>query len=504
MKKNDLFNNKQKENSNMKQRKITKRTDDYSKWYLDVIREASLLDDSPVKGCMVMRPYGYALWEKIQKILDLKFKETGVENAYFPLLIPKSFFEKEASHVDGFAKECAIVTHHRLESDGKGKLMPAGELEEPLVIRPTSETIMYSVFACWIQSYRDLPLLINQWANIVRWEMKTRPFLRTTEFLWQEGHTAHASEKEAEQKTLQMIDIYREFAEEYLAIPVVPGRKTESEKFAGADYTTTIEAMMQDGKALQAGTSHMLGQNFAKAFDVCFLDQSGKQSYAWQTSWGLSTRIIGAIIMTHSDDNGLILPPNIAPIQVVIIPVWSSEEEKQSVFVKAEEIFRELGGQYGLLVKIDVRDGRPGPKFFEWEKKGVPVRIEIGPRDISSGTIVVVRRDMGTKESVLMINCSLYVKELLEKIQKNLFNKALEFRKSHTFNVDTWNEFKQLIDKGGFLMAHWCGSVDCETKIKEETRATTRCIPFSQEEESGQCIYCGEKSNKRIIFAKAY
>jgi len=488
----------------VKKDKITKRTEDYSKWYLDVIHEAGLLDDSPVKGCLVMRPYGYAIWEKIQKILDLKFKETGVENAYFPLLIPKSFFEKEAKHVAGFAKECAVVTHHRLELNNDGTLIPAGQLEEPLIIRPTSETIMYSVFSRWIQSYRDLPLLINQWANIVRWEMRTRPFLRTTEFLWQEGHTVHASKQEAEDKTLQMINVYRDFAEQYLAIPVIPGVKTESEKFAGADYTTTIEAMMQDGKALQAGTSHMLGQNFAKAFDVKFLDQQGQQEYGWQTSWGLSTRVIGAIIMTHSDDNGLILPPNIAPIQIVIVPVWTNEEEKASVFALATKVAGELRDNE-VSVKIDEREGRPGPKFFEWEKKGIPIRIEIGPRDVASGNLVVVRRDNSVKEFVAIDNCLAFSKRLLTEIQDNLFNRALEYRKAHTYNVNSWDEFKAKLEQEDcFLMSHWCGSAECEEKIKEETKATSRCIPFDQKQEIGKCVYCGNKSEKRIIFAKAY
>jgi len=488
----------------MKKGKITKRSEDYSRWYLDVIQEASLLDDSPVKGCMVMRPYGYAIWENIQKVLDGMFKATGVENAYFPLLIPKSFLEKEAKHVDGFAKECAVVTHHRLEANAEGKLVPAGKLDEPLIIRPTSETIMYHVFARWIQSYRDLPLLINQWANIVRWEMRTRPFLRTTEFLWQEGHTVHATQAEAEQKTLQMLEVYKTFAESYLSIPVVPGRKTESEKFAGADYTTTIEAMMQDGKALQAGTSHMLGQNFAKAFDVTYLDQTGVQEFAWQTSWGLSTRIIGAIIMTHSDDNGLVLPPKIAPTQAIIIPVWATDEERTSVLAKSEEVSQQLSAN-GVRVKIDYREGRPGPKFFEWEKKGIPARIEIGPRDVASNSVIIARRDNGTKETVPVSEVVSYITGLIDDIQSSLFERALAFRKANTRNVDTWEEFQGVIEnEGGFLMAHWCGSAECEEKIKEATKATTRCIPFDQEKEEGKCIYCGEKSDMRIIFAKAY
>jgi prolyl-tRNA synthetase len=485
--------------------KITSRAEDYSKWYLDVIREAGLVDESPVKGCMVMRPYGYAIWEKIQQILDAQFKATGVENAYFPLLIPKSFFEKEAAHVSGFAKECAVVTHHRLESDGHGGLVPAGKLEEPLIIRPTSETIMYSVFARWIQSYRDLPLLINQWANIVRWEMRTRPFLRTTEFLWQEGHTAHATRNEAEQKTLQMLEIYRKFAEQYLAIPAVAGKKTDSEKFSGAEYTATIEAMMQDGKALQSGTSHLLGQNFAKAFEVKFLDQSGNQEYVWQTSWGLSTRIIGGIIMTHSDDQGLVLPPNIAPIPVVIVPVWVSETEKSAVLAEAEKLAQNLRENYQLTVRIDDREGRPGPKFFDWERKGVPVRVEIGPKDLVKGSLITVRRDTGVKTAVALGEAALYIKNLLTDIQNDLLAKATTFRESHTHLVDSWTDFQQILEQdGGFLQAHWCGSAACEEKIKEETKATTRCIPFDQPQESGVCVYCGQPSQQRVIFAKAY
>jgi prolyl-tRNA synthetase len=479
---------------------ITTRKENYSRWYLDVIREADLADDAPVKGCMVIKPRGYAIWENIQKELDRMFKETGVENAYFPLLIPKSFLEKEAKHVDGFAKECAVVTHHRLQVDDNGKLVPASPLAEPLIIRPTSETIMYAMYAKWIQSYRDLPLLINQWANIVRWEMKTKPFLRTTEFLWQEGHTAHATKDEADQETAQMLKVYQKFTEEFLAIPVIPGRKTESEKFAGADYTTTIEAMMQDGKALQAGTSHMLGQNFAKAFDVKFTDQNEEWQFVWQTSWGLSTRIIGALIMSHSDDKGLVLPPKIAPTQVVIIPVKNDPVVLEKV-ASIAKIIKERG----ISVKVDARDDRPGAKFFEWEKKGIPLRIEIGPRDIENQSVVLVRRDTGDKSSVAEKDVVECVEEALSLIQKNLFDKALEFRKTHTWDVDSWEEFKTTLEgKGGFLMAHWCGDAVCEEKIKEETKATTRCIPFDQPEEVGKCVYCGKPSGKRIVFAKAY
>lgn len=484
---------------------VTTRKDNYSKWYLDVIREADLADESPVKGCMVIKPRGYAIWENIQRVLDEKFKETGVKNAYFPLLIPKSFLEKEAEHVEGFAKECAVVTHHRLEVNNEGKLIPAGKLEEPYIIRPTSETIIYHMYAQWIQSYRDLPLFMNQWANIVRWELRTRPFLRTTEFLWQEGHTAHATKNEAEEKTLQMLNIYKEFAEEYLAIPVIMGRKTESEKFAGAEYTTTIEAMMQDGKALQTGTSHMLGQNFAKPFEVKYLDQDGGWQYVWQTSWGVSTRIIGAIIMAHSDDKGLVLPPKIAPTQVVIIPVVTKSEKRgQEVFKKAEAVAAILREQ-GVAVEVDARDERAGIKFFEWEKKGIPLRIEIGPRDIDNKSVVLVRRDTGEKKPVAEHDIASSAAEMLILIQKNLFDRALEFRKTHTYTVDSLEEFKgTLMSKGGFLLAHWCGDAECEKKIKEETKATSRCIPFDQAKEEGKCIYCGKKSKGRIIFAKAY
>lgn len=498
----DLVSNKNDEKASVK--KITKRDDDYSQWYLDVIAAAELADNSPVRGCMVIRPYGYALWENIQKILDAKFKEIGVANAYFPLFIPKSFFEKEAKHVEGFAKECAVVTHHRLEADDNGKLIPAGELEEPLIVRPTSETIMYHMYAQWIESYRDLPLLLNQWANVVRWEMRTRPFLRTTEFLWQEGHTAHATKEEADEWTMRMINLYQEFGKEYLAMPLITGRKSESEKFAGADYTTCIESMTQDKKALQAGTSHMLGQNFAKAFDVSFLDKDEEKKYVWQTSWGVSTRFIGGLIMTHSDDNGLIMPPKIAPIQVVIVPVWGAEEQREQVLVKAQEIETMLKKE-GIATKLDARDGRPGPKFFEWEKKGVPLRIEIGPRDIVNSSVVAVRRDTGEKEIVSEKELASYVAKTLDAIQQNLYERAIAFRQENTHTVESWDEFKEVLEKqGGFLLAHWCEDEACEAKIKEETKATTRCIPFDQKKEEGKCVYCGKKSEGRIIFAKAY
>lgn len=485
-------------------KKITKRSENYSQWYLDIIEAADLADNSPVRGCMVIKPYGYAIWENIHNILDNKFKETGVKNAYFPLFIPQSFLTKEAEHIEGFAKECAVVTHHRLEKNEKGKLVPAGELEEPLIVRPTSETIMYHMFSKWINSYRDLPFLLNQWANVVRWEMRTRPFLRTTEFLWQEGHTAHATKKEADGRTLQMIDTYKDFAENYLAIPVISGKKSELEKFAGAEYTTTIESMMQDKKALQAGTSHMLGQNFSKPFDVKFMNQEEREEYVWQTSWGVSTRIIGALIMVHSDDNGLVLPPKISPIQVIIIPVFVSENEKNKVLEKAEEIADKLREE-GIRVEIDKRELRPGPKFFEWEKKGVPVRIEVGPKDIAKGSVVVVRRDEGVKEVIFEENIIKGVLNLLENIQVNLFKRALDFRDKNTHEVDSWDEFKKIIEKeGGFISAHWCDNKECETKIKEETKTTIRCIPFDQKKEKGKCVRCGKPSAGRVIFAVAY
>ena len=482
--------------------KITSREENFSQWYLDIIREADLAENSPVRGCMVIKPYGYALWENIQKVLDTEFKKYGTQNAYFPLLIPKSFLEKEAEHVEGFAKECAVVTHHRLEEKG-GKLVPAGELDEPLVIRPTSETIIYDAFSRWIHSYRDLPLIINQWCNVVRWEMRPRLFLRTTEFLWQEGHTAHATRKEADEKTLEMLEVYRKFVEEYLAISLVKGKKTEIEKFPGAEYTSTIEAMMQDGKALQSGTSHMLAQNFAKSFDVSFLDENQEKQYVWQTSWGLSTRIIGALIMSHSDDKGLVLPPRIAPIQVVIIPIWSNDDEKKVIFAEVQKIRTELE-DVGVTYKVDDREGRPGFKYFEWERKGVPIRIELGPRDIEKGEAVLVRRDTGEKKNVLQKQLADEVKKELEAIQKNLFDRALKFQKENTFETDSWEEFKKIMaGDGGFVKANWCGDSKCELEIKEETKATIRCIPFG-EKASGKCIHCDKKAKEKVIFAQAY
>jgi prolyl-tRNA synthetase len=474
-----------------KEKKITSRDKDYSQWYLDVVSAADLAEHSSVKGCMIIKPYGYAIWENIQRILDEKIKETGVENAYFPLFIPQSFLSKEEEHVEGFSPECAVVTH----AGGK-------KLEEPLVVRPTSETIMYDAFSKWIESYRDLPLLINQWANVVRWELRPRLFLRTTEFLWQEGHTAHATKEEAEERTKQMLGVYQNLAENYLAIPVIPGVKSELEKFAGADHTYTIEAMMQDRKALQSGTSHMLGQNFAEAFDIKFLGKDGKKYYVWQTSWGLSTRIIGALIMTHSDDKGLILPPKIASIDVVVIPIWASEKERKTVLDRAEKFVKEIKD---FKVKLDDRDMRPGPRFFEWEKKGVPIRIEIGPQDVKNKSVVAVRRDNSKKETVKDKDISAYIKKALEDIQKNLFNKALKFQKDNTYQVNDWDEFKDIISKkGGFIFTHWCGNDKCEAKIKKETKATIRCIPFGQKEEKGKCILCGGESIQKAIFAKAY
>ena len=485
-------------------KKITKRSEDYSKWYTDVIVAADLADNSPVRGCMVIKPNGYAIWENIQQILDREFKKTGVVNAYFPIFIPQSFLAKEAKHVDGFATECAVVTHHRLEKNSDGELVPAGKLDEPLIVRPTSETIMYYMFEKWIESYRDLPLLLNQWCNVVRWEMRTRPFLRTTEFLWQEGHTAHATKEEAYARTEQMLVVYQRFVEDYLAIPVIAGFKTESEKFAGADTTMCIEAMMQDGKALQAGTSHMLGQNFAKAFDVKFLTDKETVEFVWQTSWGFSTRIIGALIMMHSDDAGLVLPPKIAPVQVMIIPVWKDEFEREVVFQKSGEIMSMLS-EIDVRVKEDKREGRPGPKFFEWEKKGIPMRIEVGPRDVTNCSVVVARRDVGTKEVVAEKDLVKYIQKQLTQMQDDLLQKAVKFLKENTHQVDTWEEFKNILEtQSGFLQAHWCENAACETKIKEETKATSRCIPFDQKKESGVCIYCGEPSKGRVIFAKAY
>jgi prolyl-tRNA synthetase len=484
--------------------KITPRETDFSEWYLDVIREASLAENSPVRGCMVIKPYGYAIWENMQKVLDVEFKKRGTQNAYFPLLIPKSFLEKEAEHVEGFAKECAVVTHHRLE-EKDGKLVPAGELDEPFVIRPTSETIIYDTFSRWIHSHRDLPLLINQWCNVMRWEMRPRLFLRTSEFLWQEGHTAHATKKEAGEKTREMLEVYRKFVEEYLAISVVKGQKTDLEKFAGAEYTTTIEAMMQDGKALQTGTSHMLGQNFSKSFDVSFLDENQEKQYVWQTSWGVSTRMIGALIMSHSDDKGLVLPPKIAQFQVVIIPIWTNEEEKKAVFAEVDIIKNELDVT-GITYKVDDREGRPGFKYFEWERKGVPLRLEIGPKDIQKQSVVIVDRLQGKKEFVPNENRISYIKESLENMQNTLLENSKKFREDHTYDVSDYEEFKNTIkNKKGFIFTHVCSDKTCEEKIKEETGATSRCIPFDGGlDNQGVCVHCGKVAHNRILFAIAY
>lgn len=484
---------------------MTTRAEDYSKWYLDVVDAADLAENSSVRGCMVIKPYGYALWENMQKVLDAKFKETNVVNAYFPIFIPKSFFEREAEHVEHFAKECAVVTHHRLELNPQtGKLDPAGPLEEPLIVRPTSETIIYDTYSRWVQSYRDLPLLINQWANIVRWEMRTRVFLRTMEFLWQEGHTAHATQSEAQDRAKQMVLIYKDFFENYLAMPVLAGRKSESEKFAGADYTLCVEAMMQDGKALQAGTSHMLGQNFAKSFNVSFLDEKGEKQFVWQTSWGVSTRMIGGLIMTHGDDKGVIMPPKIAPLQAVLVTIFASAEEQKLTAAAADELCVKLKAA-GVIAKVDARDQRPGVKYFEWEKKGVPLRLEIGPKDVAQQQVIAVRRDTGAKLVISIDETAARVGELLESIQKNLFERALKNQSDNTKEINDYQKFKkQLEEKDVFISAHWCGGADCEAKIKEETKATIRCIPFDNKAEKGKCLVCGQESKERVIFAKAY
>ena len=487
---------------------LTTREQDYSKWYNELVIQADLAENSGVRGCMVIKPYGYGIWEKMQAELDRMFKETGHENAYFPLFIPKSYFSKEASHVDGFAKECAVVTHYRLKNDenGKGVIVdPDAKLEEELIVRPTSETIIWDTYRKWIQSYRDLPLLINQWANVVRWEMRTRLFLRTSEFLWQEGHTAHATKNEAIAEAEQMIHVYSDFVENYMAVPVIIGVKTESERFAGAIETYCIEALMQDGKALQAGTSHFLGQNFAKAFDVKFANKEGKQDYVWATSWGVSTRLMGALVMTHSDDNGLVLPPKLAPIQVVIIPIYRGDEEFDKVSEVALELQKELRVK-GLRVKFDNRDTqKPGWKFHQYELKGVPVRIAVGPKDIANGTFEVARRDTLKKEVMLKNEVVDKVSGLMDEIQKNLFSRALDNRTEHTTEVSNYDEFKQVLDtKGGFISAHWDGTLETEEKIKNETKATIRCIPSDVEKEEGTCMVTGKPSRERVLFAKAY
>jgi len=489
---------------------ITPRGEDYARWYTDLVTQARLADYSPVKGCMVIRPHGYALWENMQAVLDRMFKATGHKNAYFPLFIPKSFLAREAEHVEGFAKECAIVTHSRLkvvEQDGKRSLIPDPDsvLEEELIIRPTSETIIYSMFAKWVQSYRDLPLLVNQWANIVRWEMRTRLFLRTTEFLWQEGHTAHATYEEAEEETRRMLDVYATFAEDYMAIPVVKGVKTESEKFAGALHTYCIEALMQDNRALQSGTSHNLGQNFAKAFDLRFQTESGEWLHAWNTSWGVSTRLVGAVVMAHGDDNGLVLPPRIAPVQVVVVPIWKSGDPAGEILDAASSVAGRLRSA-GLSVELDARENlSPGFKFHEWELAGVPLRVELGPKDLAKGSVVCVKRTNREKRVVALDGLEGAVNALLDEIQRAMFEAARARRDAATFAVESHEEFKARIeDPGGFLLAHWCGSAACEERVKTETKATIRCLAFDQPEEPGRCMVCGEPSKKRAHFAKAY
>ena len=488
-------------------KELTKRSDDYSQWYLDVVLKADLAENSAVRGCMVIKPYGYAIWEKVQRQLDDMFKETGHVNAYFPLFIPKSFLSKEADHVEGFAKECAVVTHYRLKNDpdGKGVVVdPEAKLEEELIVRPTSETIIWNTYRGWIQSYRDLPILCNQWANVVRWEMRTRLFLRTAEFLWQEGHTAHATKEEAEIESRKMLDVYAEFAEKYMALPVIKGVKSANERFAGAVETYTSEAMMQDGKALQSGTSHFLGQNFAKAFDVKFTDKDGKQDYVWATSWGVSTRLIGALIMAHSDDNGLVLPPKLAPYQVVIVPIYRSEEQLSEINKKVEGIISSLKA-LGISVKYDNADNKkPGWKFSEYELKGVPVRLAMGGRDLENNTIEVARRDTLTKETVSCDNLDTYIKDLLDEIQQNIYQKALNTRTSKTISVETYEEFKEKIETGVFIMAHWDGTSETEEKIKAETKATIRCIPLDGDKTPGKCMVTGQPSTQRVVFAKAY
>jgi prolyl-tRNA synthetase len=487
---------------------LTSREENYSQWYQDLVMKADLAEHSAVRGCMVIKPYGYAIWEKMQQELDRRFKETGHVNAYFPLFIPKSFFSKEASHVDGFAKECAVVTHYRLKNDPNGKGIIVDEdakLEEELIVRPTSETIIWNTYRGWIESYRDLPILVNQWANVVRWEMKTRLFLRTAEFLWQEGHTAHATAEEAVEETIKMLNVYADFAENVLAIPVIKGMKTPNERFAGAIDTYCIEAMMQDGKALQAGTSHFLGQNFAKAFDVKYTNREGKQEYVWATSWGVSTRLMGALIMSHSDNDGLVLPPRLAPFQVVIVPIFKNDEQLNAINEKVAELKKSLEKR-GISVKYDNRDThKPGWKFAEYELKGVPVRIAIGPRDLENGTVEVARRDTKEKAVYQMTDLHLKIENLLEQIQDNIYRKAIDLREEKTSRADTWDEFIDILDnKAGFVYAHWDGTTETEEKIKELSKATIRCIPMDNPAEEGQCILTGKPSGQRVIFARAY
>ncbi|MBV9240615.1 MAG: proline--tRNA ligase [Acidobacteria bacterium] len=486
---------------------LPKRSENYSEWYNEIVKRAGLAENSAVRGCMVIKPYGFAIWEKMQRALDDMFKATGHQNAYFPLFVPKSFLEKEEEHAEGFAKECAVVTHYRLKANPEGKGLvvdPNAKLEEELIVRPTSEAVIWNTYRSWIQSWRDLPLLINQWCNIVRWEMRTRLFLRTAEFLWQEGHTAHATEQEAIEETERMLGVYATFAEEWIALPVIKGLKSPNERFAGAIETYCIEAMMQDGKALQGGTSHFLGQNFARAFDVKFVNKENQLDYPWATSWGVSTRLMGALIMAHSDDNGLVLPPKLAPIQVVIVPIYKSPEDLATISEKVAPIIDQLKAA-GVSVKYDDDDQqRSGWKFAEYELKGVPIRLGVGMRDLENGTVEVARRDTLTKESRPLDGIAQHVVDLLDEIQANIYERALDFREANTFRVDTWDAFKEQIEKGGFLFAHWDGTAETEEKIKTETKATIRCIPLDAPEEAGKCVYSGEPSNKRVIFARAY
>ena len=486
---------------------FTKRSDNYSQWYNELVAKADLAEQSAVRGCMVIKPYGYAIWEKMQHELDRMFKETGHQNAYFPLLIPKSFFSREAEHVEGFAKECAVVTHHRLMNDPEGNgvvVDPAAKLEEELIIRPTSETIIWNTYKNWINSYRDLPILVNQWANVMRWEMRTRMFLRTAEFLWQEGHTAHATREEAEAETVRMINVYADFAENFMAMPVIKGVKSENERFAGALNTYTIEAMMQDGKALQSGTSHFLGQNFARAFDVTFINKNNEPELVWATSWGVSTRLMGALIMTHSDDNGLVLPPRLAPIQVVIVPIYKNAEGLKSITEKIEPLLADLRKR-GISVKYDDADNkRPGFKFADYEVKGVPLRLAIGQRDLENGTVEIMRRDTLEKETVNFEGIADHIEKELDDIQNALFERAKKFRDEHIVKVDTYDEFKKQIEKGGFILAPWDGTTETELKIKEDTKATIRCIPLDSQEEAGVDMVSGKPSERRVIFARAY
>ncbi len=488
---------------------LPKRSEDYSAWYNELVKKADLAENSSVRGCMVIKPYGFSIWEKMQAALDKMFKDTGHSNAYFPIFVPKHLFEAEEKNAEGFAKECAVVTHYRLKADPdkKGKLMvdPEAKLEEELVIRPTSEAVIWSTYKNWIQSYRDLPILVNQWANVVRWEMRTRLFLRTAEFLWQEGHTAHATAAEAVAETRQMLEVYATFAEEFIALPVIRGVKTPNERFAGAEDTYCIEALMQDGKALQAGTSHFLGQNFAKAFDVQFAGKEGKLEYVWGTSWGVSTRLIGALIMAHSDDEGLVLPPKLAPIQVVIVPIFRNEDQLNAVSAKIEPLVKELRAK-GISVKFDTRDTQtPGWKFAEYELKGVPVRLAVGPRDLDNNTVELARRDTKEKKVYSLDNLAGHIETLLEDIQRSIYQKALTFRQANTTQVDDYATFREVLDgKGGFIAAHWDGTPETEEKIKDETKATIRCIPLDAPEEAGQCIYTGKPSSRRVIFARAY